>query len=202
MATKVSVFNTAMGYMGLPPFTSPDDDDENGRTLRSHWESAVNTCFEAGGWNFAAKRVELARSAAVPAFGYQYYYGLPADWQRLLFVSESGYERDPLLFYEEEDGKIACDSERIYIKYVSNTLRFAVGSWSQAFADYVSAELADRSAAKLAHDKVEDCSKRLKKNKSNALSIDAVVQPGKFRRPGRWVTSNRGRFASRENGRG
>jgi len=146
MATKISVFNTALGYMGKTALQSPEDDDENGRTLRSHWVPAVDAAFESGGWNFAMKRVQLSRTSPAPTFGFEYYYNLPSDWQRIIYVSATGFENDPLLFYEEEDGKIATNADRVYLKYVSNLSRFEVGKWSQAFADYVAGELADRSA--------------------------------------------------------
>jgi len=187
MATKIGVFNAALGLLGITSLASPTDDNEVGRTLRSHWEAASDAAFEAGIWNFATERVELARLSAVPTFGYAYYYQLPADYQRLGFITETGRENDPLLGYKEEKGRIATDAERVFISYVSNLARVAVGNWSQAFADYVSAELANRAAPKIAIDQVDKMPKVLKDAKSNALNIDAVVQPPQFRRPGRFI---------------
>lgn len=201
MATKISVFNAALGMLGVTELASPEADNEVGRCLRTHWNAAVDKAFEAGLWNFAISRVELARLSTAPVFGYGYYYQLPADYQRLAYISSSGREKDPLLEYEEEMGKIATDAETVYLKYVSNLARFAVGNWSQGFADYVSAEIAHRAAPKIAVDQVEKMPKLLDKAKNDALNTDAVVQPPEFRRPGRWLRalSGRGNY-SREHG--
>lgn len=199
MATKISVFNAALGLLGLTELASPDDQNEVGRCLRSHWIAAVDKCFEAGGWNFAMLRAELAQAATGPVFGYAYFYPLPADYQRLYYISQSGRENDPLLQYEEENGKIATDADRVFIKYVSNNSRHLVGNWSQGFADYVSADLANRAAPKIALDQVDKMPKVLDKAKNDALNTDAIVQPPVFRRPGRWLQSF-SRTSNREHG--
>ncbi len=184
MPTKLSVMNQALHILGQTQLTAPDAEITSGRNLREAWDSTVAACFEVANWTFLTKRVELGRLAVVPAFGYKYYYELPGDYIRTVQISATGEPRDMLLDYELESGMIATNAEHLYLRYISRDLTPNPGDWSQAFADYVSASLAVRTAPKLNPSALEAASQIEQKNRIFAVSSDAVKNPPAQRRQG------------------
>lgn len=202
MPTKLSVFNEALRILGQTRLTTPDAETEHGRQLRDAYDGAVMTCYESGNFNHTIKRVELSRLGTTPAWGYQYYYGLPTDFLRVAEISASGVPNDPLVDYEIEDGGLATDSDKVYLKYVSSELLVLTpGEWSQSFADFVSATLALRVAPKVASSNIELAMEHEKRYRAKALSLDAIQNPPARRIPGRWASAARGARRNQEQGR-
>lgn len=193
MATKLSVFNEALRILGQPPLASPDANNEHGRQLRDAWEGAVLWCYEQANWNHTIVRVTLSRLADAPAWGYSYYYQLPTDFVRVAEISETGMVDDPLTAYEIENGKVATNAEQVYLKHVSSELlTLTPGEWSQSFSDLVSAELAVRTAPKLAASNIEMALETRKQRTPQAKSLDAIQNPPQRRRMGNWARAARG----------
>lgn len=202
MTTQLEVFNGALGILGEPPLTTPSAKTEAGRILRDRWRAAVDYVFEQGDWNFAELRAQLSQVSPPPAFGYQYYYGLPGDLANITFVSQSGIEGDDYLDWSEEAGKIATNASTLYIKYVSYAYKERMGAWTQSFADYVSADLAVRAAPKLNSSALPDAMKARELARKSALNVDVRRTAVKRPRPGRWATAARwGGRRSSEQGR-
>ena len=199
MADKLSVWCDALFILGISSVNTTTPEDEATRTLNEAWQGTVEGCLEQGDWDFAKERDQLARSSPAPAFGYSYYYTLPSDCLRLVFISQSGLPSDPLLRYTNEKGKIATDAETVYAVWVSSDAITAPGRWSSSFARFVSASLAER-CLKLNPGAKDDVALALKKSKPQAEGVDAVQQPPVFRKPGRWATAGRGRRGSYEQG--
>lgn len=201
MPTKLSVFNDALGMLGQTVLDDADQTGEDGDTLRGHWTATVEYCHEKTGWNFAKTREELARSGTTPDHGYDYYYTLPATLMRLIYITQSGLPHDPLLDYENEDGKIATDAETVYITYVSSATVTTPGDWTNAFAHYVAAELARRAAPKINPSKEEKIDKEVRRAMSDAIGFDATQEPPKRRPMGSWSLAARGLGTNNEQGR-
>lgn len=203
MATKLTVFNDALLLLGQPLLESDLEEGTDGDLLRAAWEGCVKMAHEKTAWDFAKVRHQCARLAAVPEFGYQFYYAVPADCLRLLHVSETGDPNDRMLRYEGEHGKIATDAETVYIVYISDTSEAAVGRWSESFAYYVATVLAARVAPKINPDAVENIGKERKRALSDALGLDATQGPPQLRPHGSWARAARGFGfnSSREQGR-
>lgn len=192
MASQLTVYNNTLALLQQSPLSTPDPNPttESSRMLNANWESIVETCFEQGDWDFAQVRGILARSAETPAFGYAYYYEIPADMLRFTYVSETGAVNDPLLRYQIEGGRIATDATAIYATWVSTNARDTPGRWSATFARYVAAELAFR-CLKLNTSAAEAIEKERGSTKKLSLGIDAVSDPPAFRAPGSWVRAIR-----------
>jgi hypothetical protein len=202
MPTKLSIFNEALRILGQPRMTTPDAETEHGRQLRDAWEGAVMACYEAGNFNHTIKRVELSRLDTTPAWGYQYYYELPTDFVRIAEITQSGMPNDPLVDYEIEDGGLAADADKVYVKYVSSELLILTpGEWSQSFSDFVAAKLAVRTAPKLASSNIELAMEHEKRYRLRSLSLDAIQNPPARRIPGRWASAARGARRNQEQGR-
>lgn len=192
MPTKLTVFNDCLGMLGQKPLDSDDEAGEDGDTMRYHWDDVVQYAHEKTGWNFAKRREELSQNATAPTSGYQYYYDLPATLKRIVYVSQSGLPHDPLLDYENEDGKLATDASTVYLTYVSDETATTPGEWTNSFAHYVAAELAMRCAPKINPSKEEKIEKMVKKTLNDAIGFDATQEPPKPRPLGSWALAARG----------
>lgn len=199
MSSTLEIWNDALFILEMPSVNSTTPSNEATRLFNAAWTATAQTCLEQGDWDFAKVRDELSRVSPSPAFGWSYYYQVPSDSLRLVFVSESGIPDDPLLRYAHEGNKIATDAETVYAIWVSKTAIEQPGRWSASFARLVAANLAERGI-KLNPGAAERVAMAIKKAKPSAEGLDAVQNPPAFRRPGRWTSSIRG-SSSREQGR-
>jgi len=200
MATQLTVFNSCLGLLAQALMDDADAAGTDGDVLRAHWDAVVDFCHEKTAWDQAKTRAILAQSATTPTHGYDYYYTLPADCLRILWLSPTGEIGDDLIHYEIETGKVATDATAVYITYVSSTSRTAVGRWSESFAYYVATELAVRAAPKLNSSALDFVTKERKKAISDAIGLDAAQGPPKQRRHGAWARAARGGTSNREQG--
>lgn len=200
MATKLSIMNTTLGFLETGLIADPEDRNESAKVLREHWQSCVEACFEAVDWNFAQIRVALAPLALKPAFGFRAYFQLPDDHMRTVFISATGIEN--LRRYSEEAGKIACDVDKLYMRYVSTGHLVRIGDWPQTFADYVAWELCSRSTKLNTSGNVKQrISRELPMAKLKAQNYDARANPPIQRKAGRLASAHYGRRGDREQGR-
>lgn len=203
MGDKLDVWKTALRHLGEPPVDSVDGNDLPKQRLRDAWRGCARRCLEAGTWNFAEELRQLQRLGEAPVFGWTYYYAKPTGWLRTIYISESGDPNDPLKRYSDSGGRIACSCETVYMSFVHDKYIDLVGPWTQAFSDYVAADLAIDLAPQMisaSADKMEEL-RRIRSNaKSLALSLDAVSQPPQRLGRGRWARAGRG-FAGGEQGR-
>lgn len=201
MATsKLTIFNAAADILGEPNLRNVDEETELARKLRSAWEPTRDSCLEEASWNFLEDRAKLARLDATPTWGYTYYYGLPGDLVRILRVNDTGVERDELLTWREESGKLATDSETVYIRYISNKNKDKIGMWSQAFCDWLAACLAVKAAPKINPGALKDAVDLARNARRKARQIDASQTPPVKLRPG-YVSSAPRRWRNVENDR-
>lgn len=191
MPSQLSVWNRALFLLEMERASSTTPSNTATRTLNEAWQDTVEFCLEQGDFDCGKVRQALSQVSPAPAFGWTYYYAIPADSLRLVFVSETGLKDDRLLHFAIEDGKIATDATTVYVIFVSSSVITTPGKWSASLAEFIACMLAFR-CLKLnpgARDAVE---KALKMAKPVAESLDAVQNPPEFRRPGRWATSMRG----------
>lgn len=191
MASKLTVFNDALGLLGQPLLESDDQAGEDGETLRGHWDSAIKIAHEKTAWDFAKTRAQLARQSDVPVSGYQFYYSLPANARRILWYTQTGSDLDRLIDYEGETGRIATDAQAVYCVYVSDDSLTQLGDWSESFAYYVATELAFKAAPKINQSAMESIAKERKKALSDAIGLDATQGPPKRRPMGSWAKAAR-----------
>ena len=198
MATRLEVFNEALRIIGEQTITDPDVATKVGRALRAAFRPASKKCLETGMWNFGQKRAPLARSSTNPAFGYAYAFQKPGDVAKIVRLHDGPSEDAPLRRYSDETGKILADAESVYLRWVSNDwIEDRIGDWSQAYADFVSSDLAFRVCEELTskspYEKGID--KTRLKNMREALAFDAMSNPQAMRQQGSWAArrSHRGR---------
>lgn len=197
---KLEIWNGALFLLDHSSVSTTAPDSEAARMLNAQYGKIVETCLEAGAWDFAKARGELSRVSPAPAFGYSYYYQMPADWRRKIFISATGDPNDPLLGYTIDGRKIATDAERVFAVWVSGNVTETPGIWSTSFARFVEASLAE-ACLKLNPGAAQKVADAVKKWKPQAEGVDAVQSPPEFRRMGQWASAARGWHTSREQGR-
>ena len=81
---QTRVANHALQKLGAQLITSMDEDTREARTVKACYSILRDRELRAHSWNFSIKRVALAPSATVPAFGFAKAFPLPADCLRIL----------------------------------------------------------------------------------------------------------------------
>ena len=199
MASKLEIYNMALGHLGERKISSLSEAREPRRVLDDFYDAVVAGCLEEGFWNWAMRTVEHASSDSYePSFGLTYAFEKPTDWVRTYLISTSERMDPPLLEYVDEGGLWYADNDPLYIKYVSNGTSYGLdlSLWSQRFADYVAANLAVKACKRVTGSLDENLFKIEDKARRKAKSKDAMDEPPGFAPTGTWVRS-RGASADR-----
>ena len=200
MATKLAVYQSALRLLGSHQLLLITDNLPARLRLDEAWDGVVAYCLKRGMWNFAIKTLELADTlASAPDFGFEYGFNHPADFVRLVAISDEPNFVGQFNSFENENGKFYANVDTLYLRYVSNHVTGFGGDltkWSQEFADVVAARLAFETALAITSDRGlrQDALAVFEKNLSIAKSLDAVDERVRFRPEGRLVQS---RFSTR-----
>lgn len=186
MPTVTEVINHALRMIGGQRITDVTDGSKNANAASDIYELVRDELLASHPWNFAGERVELARSATAPAFGFQYKYALPADWLRTISVHDNDAGVGTL-YHKEEGGFIFADSENVYMRYVKRvtdanamTADFR-RAWSSALARDLAVPVANSNTLQ------EKMEKQATRDKARAQSTDALAGTPDARPLGSWV---------------
>lgn len=97
--SKVEICNYALQLIGDESILSLDDATVPAQQCNLRYDSARRTVLEMAFWNFAIKRVELARLTETPPFDFSYYFALPSDLLRVVGTDRElgvNFGTDPL----------------------------------------------------------------------------------------------------------
>ena len=202
--SKLGLYNRAIRVLGETRLRSLTEN----RTVRHHldevWDGGesgdggVKACLEMGLWNFALRSVEASYDPDVtPDFGYQRAFSKPSDWVRTAQVCTDEHFTNPLLDYRDERGYWFAEYDTLYFQYISNHADFGgdLSRWPESFIQVVADYFALQVASTHTKDKerVAMIDERLRKDRLEARSRDAMNDPVKFPAPDTWVLSRRGR---------
>jgi len=119
MASEVGILNAALTKIGSKQsVTSFTQGSPAANFGAARYADLRDDLLRDHNWNFAIRRVKLARLAAAPTFGYSYAYELPDKWLKIL----NGWDNEACvghLDYLVEDNKLLCNSEEVWIKYIT-----------------------------------------------------------------------------------
>jgi len=135
--SSVRVANMALQILGAKPIVSFTEGTKFATMIDSIYDTERDATLRAYPWNFAAKRVALARLDAVPVFGYANQFQLPADVLRVLEVF-------PEMDFKIEGRTLLCDSTAASIGYTAR-IESPV-TWDANFASAFAAKLAMKIA--------------------------------------------------------
>lgn len=152
-ASKLSIYNQALGHLGERTLASLSENREPRRVLDDYYNGVISHCLEQGNWKFAhvSKRLNASNSVE-PDFGFTEAFAKPEDFVRLSRISESADLELPLLSYREENGFWYADTTPIYVEFVSDSASlggFDLSRWTQSFEDYVIARLARQAVTRI-----------------------------------------------------
>ncbi|WP_370372523.1 hypothetical protein [Henriciella pelagia] len=142
MTTKTRVFNNALRLLGQPPCSSPDDTSNWVQRVANAYPDVLQAWMEDHSWNFAMTVQQLA--VVTPTLpGWTYSFNKPARCRRIIKVTSSSDRSANPIAYDDRQGKILSNSETTYLWFVDGSYEDHEGSWSQKFANALSALLAD-----------------------------------------------------------
>jgi hypothetical protein len=198
MATKLEVYNLALGLMGNRPLVSDTEVNEFRYLLDTQYDAdAVDACLEVGLWDFAKRVVQIEYdSGTTPDFGLRRAFVKPTDFIRTWAASGDEYFNQPLTGEQisSDPGFWFADIDRIWVTYVSNDASYGgdLSAWPPSFTRTVAAFLAMKvMPAKSASDIRSVAAAQLEFNhqSSDARSKAAQNQGTKFPPQGTWTRS-------------
>jgi len=182
LATKIDIYNGALGLLGARPLATLSDNRAERRALDAAYGPTFDFMIESGMWHFASVSNELTSSDTVATnFGYQYAYEKPDDYVRLIKIGDNERFIPTLEDYDEEGDFFLCDSQPIWVQYVSSSIEAGgdVGKWAASFATAFMDELAYRAGPQIASVPLQTkdwLEKKKKKSLWNARAKSAVNQ--------------------------
>ena len=194
MTSQLQLYNGALDVLGSAQLLSLAENVEARHILDGIWgRGAVETCLEEGLWNFASRAVRMeADESNVPQFGFNYYHPVPADYVRLVAISDEPDFEYPLLGhqYKREGEKWTTDYQLIYVKYVSKDASWGMNFslWPESFTRYVEHYLAMKAAPRIVQSNatISRINDDYKRAKFNAKNLDAANQGQLIPTRGTW----------------
>lgn len=203
MASRLALYNDALGLLGERKLSSLSEAREPRRVLDDFYSGVIKYCLERGLWNFAMRAIQTDSSTSiVPTFGYSYAFTKPDDWVRTAIVAaDEVFTLPGLLDFADEPGLWYANVDPLYVKYVSDHASYGLdlSLWPETFTDYVTIRLAGQACYRITKSdaRVETLEKKEKQAKIVALASDAMNQPPGRPQRGSWVRSRYLGFSNR-----
>ena len=207
-ATKLGVYNDALGIIGERSLATVTDNVEPRRALDAAWDKGavdqggIIYCLEQGYWNFATRSQALNYSPSVePPFWYIRAFDKPTDWVRTVSVASDPYYRYPMVHYADESDFWFADLDVIYVKYISNDTEYGLDMsiWPMSFVAFVALYLADTICERLSQNatKNQEIHKQWKEARICANGIDGTNKPTQMIPMGSWAGARFGGWGDR-----
>lgn len=154
-STQTDIMNRAITKLGALRIASPADDTKEARELSSMWNALRDNELRIRRWSFSLKRVLIAASTTVPAFGFTASYPLPTDCLRVIEINDiyatpdqSDYRNAPGQSYTIEGRNILTNGTgSLKLRYVSTSEDTA--QWDSSFCEVFACRLAFEAAEAL-----------------------------------------------------
>lgn len=195
MASDTDIANHALRLLGQGTIVSLDDGSDTGNKVDDIYEDTRDNLLRSHPWNFATKRVQLARSSNAPAFEFDYAYVLPADWLRTISVHDNDAGHGTVLYRSELSGTqrvLVSSSDAIYLRYVSQVTDPNLMSvdFRMAFVLSLARDLSISIAS--SNTMQESFDRQAQRALAKARSTDAMGSFPEFRPRGSWASSRGG----------
>ena len=119
MASETDIANVALRLVGGTRITSLTQGTPNANAVQDLYSTIRDELMEFP-WNFATKRIELAKSTTSPGFGYDNAFALPSDWVFTISVHDNDESVGTIEFRHEQVGAqnvIATDVDSVFLVY-------------------------------------------------------------------------------------
>ena len=146
-------------------------------------------------WNFATKRVELARSSTLPAFEFDYGYVVPSDWMRTVSVHDNDSGIGTIIYREENIAGERCilaSTENVFLRYVAQVTdpNLMAADFRKALVTSLARDVA--LPISNSNSLREFYEKKAERDILRAKGSDALGSSPERRPAGSWVTSRGG----------
>lgn len=200
ITSGVDICNLALDHLKEAPITSIENPTTPTESLCSRWyDHTRKVVLRKHVWNFAIKRVKLAKLSEAPAFEYSSQFQLPNDFVRLISIGEHTPQKN----YQLEDNKILVNElvsltsdDSLPLKYIYDYQQ--VSKMDALFIDILSIELAIRLSYSItgSKSKGESLFTILKDLAPEAYAIDGQERPPIRKQQSHFKNKRRG-FGSR-----
>jgi len=167
--TKVEICNSALVKIGAEFINDFSDDSTEARLCNLRYDFIRRKVLRGHPWNFALKRVQLAKIAAVPLYQFESQFILPQDVLRVIELADAS----DLVDWVVEGRVLLANQSTAKIKYIANITD--TSQFDAHFDEVIAWELAWDLVYKI----TESISLRqqlrddLKDEKPRAMSFDA-----------------------------
>lgn len=187
--SQTRVANHALQKLGAQLITSMDEDTREARTVKACYSILRDRELRAHSWNFSIKRVALAPSATVPAFGFAKAFPLPADCLRILPPA-----RDVDWTIENINGAahiLTNEGTVIYLRYVARITDEA--AFDELFVDMLACKIAWHCCETItqSNQKKADVMQEYKDARAEARRINAFEQASPQEPEPPWLAARR-----------
>ncbi len=164
MATEVSICNQAISWLGGNRIVSLDDETVEARLCKTNYDSLRDVVLEARAWTFAIKRLQFAKLATPPIYGFSAAFAIPpsvlsilqatrgpAENNTSIGITGPGLSRETLrngkeqrIIWQREGDTIVCDEAALVgrvILRITDPSKFSPG-FVQALAARIAREIA------------------------------------------------------------
>lgn len=199
--SEVSIANSALAKMGeyaVGRITAFTDGTRPANIAGEQFDKIRDDLLRSHPWNFATKRLMLARSANTPPFQYSYQYPIPSDFLRALIVSDntSGSSGiDYRMGYDDTDGRVfMTNAPQLYLVYVAKITN--TGYWPPDFQEAMAFRLAAEFAIPLTQSTglYTIMMQEFRDALAAAKSTDGMEDNPEPRPAGTWVEVRDGRY--------
>ena len=180
---KLDLYNEALALLGRRPLSALDDDTESRYRLDgAYTRVAVQYCLESARPYFASKTTELNSPTAGTTFEWR--HDLPEDHiETIAFFSDSRLDQEINRFVRE-GSSVSLDYQRLWIRYISDSLVDDETQWTPSFVRLVGAYLATQVAPRLAPNEAEAAAKawgeRLAQVRAESSAYESSSRPSKI----------------------
>ena len=194
-ASEVGICNSALVKLGVGSdgrIGSLSEGTKNANLCNEQYEKRRDKLLRSHRWNFAIKRVQLARMVATPVSEFDFKYQLPTDYLRVVSVHDSDAGTG-VVRYKIEGTALLVSTEEVFLRYVSQATDPV--SMTADFREYLATDIAHELALAIAQSNTvkEALRKELKEAKLGARSADALEDfPEEFPEAS-WTAARRGR---------
>jgi hypothetical protein len=197
MPGETDVINQGLREIGATPIVDRTDGSPSANTVDDVYDDIRDDLLRSHNWNFATKRVKLARTTTDPAFEFDYAYALPADWLRTISVHENDAGHGAVLHRMELIGTQRCivaSSEDIWLRYVAKITD--PNLMATDFRRALAYSLAEALAIPLASSNTlrQQMESKASRKLASARSADAQGAFPELRPKGSWASSRGGRY--------
>lgn len=195
MASDTDIANHALRLLGQGTIVSLTDGSETANKVDDIYEDTRDNLLRSHPWNFATKRVQLARSSTTPAFEFDYAYVLPSDWIRTISVHDNDAGHGTVLYRGEYVGSqrvLVSSSDAIYLRYVYQVTdpNLMTVDFRMAFVLTLARDLS--ISITTSNSLQESLDRQAQRALSKAKSTDSLGSFPEFRPRGSWASSRGG----------